>query len=118
MFILDNKKTLKENFEGKRIVEFPLLYVVLKGFFGAESLKDPTKESKAKKINNLLISKYSLTEGPEEMSEGEEDSHDDKKQADKSEDSSEDEDDLESSAISNVITSLYKEAMGNPNNIL
>jgi len=56
---LDIQQTLKENFVGKIIVEFPKLFILINGFFKTEKTKlehGGLKEEKTKKTKNLLLS--------------------------------------------------------------
>jgi len=107
--------------EGKRIVEFPILYVALKGFYTAEALADVTKEKKSKtKVDSLLISNYSLSEETKDMSSDDDDDEEEDTAALKDPDhvnGSEDEDSLdealdclEGSKLKDVLSSLYKQA--------
>jgi len=62
MYLLDNSKTLKENMEGKRIVEFPFLYIAVKGFYNAESLTDVKQVNTKFKASNFLVATESENE--------------------------------------------------------
>jgi len=55
---LNMEQTLKENFVGKVIVEFPKLFILINGFFKAEKTKleqGGLKTEKTKKTRNLLL---------------------------------------------------------------
>jgi len=114
MYILDMGKTLRENLMGKRIVEYPILHVAIKGFYGAEPIEDITKGDKSKsKMESLLISSYSL-QGKEEqeMSSEGEDETPKQKDANQSEEDALDDalDYLEGDKVKDVLSSLYKMA--------
>lgn len=113
MYLLDTTKTLKENFEGKRIVEFPVFYVVLKGFHTADQLNDVGQEIKSKsKLSSLLLSNYAATDRLSSEEEEENDQHPmDNDDCDDSEDSLDDAlDSLGTSGVKDILSSLYKQA--------
>jgi len=69
MYLLDTSKSLKENMEGKRIVEFLILYIALKGFYNAEALTDVRQVNSKLKTSNFLVSTESGNEDEEEKDE-------------------------------------------------
>lgn len=115
MYVLDLGKTLLENLVGKRIVEYPILHVVIKGFYGASPVADITKVDKSKsKMDSLLISSYSLQDKKEEEEGSSEEDKTPKadNEADESEEDVLDDalDYLEGDKVKDVLSSLYKMA--------
>lgn len=121
MYLLDKTQTLKTNLEGKKIVEFPVLYIVIKGFYAGESLADimkvETKSTKSK-AGSLLMSRYSFDETGKDMAISSDDDADEdepSKVMDISNVSDEDEvldeafDYLSGGTLRDVLSSLYKQ---------